>query len=96
MKRIILDFNDCECYDDIHEIMSAAFGFDDDCGRNFDAVWDEMSTAFGAGDKVLVYVSNLSRMGEKGRIMKEYSKILHKMLLRLAEEFMWADVIFVS
>lgn len=76
MERIILDFVNCRSYDDIHGVVADAFGFDEDCGRNFDAMWDEMSTSYAIADNVKIFIRNLRDMGLKNPDMKEYSDIL--------------------
>ena len=73
-KIIILDFNSCKTYWDIHDKIRETFGFPDWYGKNWDAFWDLLHTECDA-DEVIV-------KGE-GSMPEEYKQvfdILHKVL----------------
>lgn len=56
---IILDFAVCKTYDDLYNVISAAFDFPDFFGKNLDALWDCMKDYCEKGTQVIIKGSEL-------------------------------------
>ena len=80
-EPIILDFSKCETVWDIHELLRKKFGFHDNYGRNWDALWDCMRDVFEDG-KHSVEVHSFDSMNND--IQKE-CKILFQIFDRVVE-----------
>lgn len=75
-KIIILDFNGCKTYRDIHARIHETFGFPDWYGRNWSAFWDLLSTECDADE---VIVKGESSMPAE---YKDVFDIMHEILER--------------
>lgn len=79
-KIIVLDFNGCKTYRDIHARIHETFGFPEWYGRNWSAFWDMLSTECDADE---VIVKGESSMPEE---YKQFFDIMHEILERNKQE----------
>ena len=65
MKKIILNFENCQYISEIHKTLKTEFDLPDYYGENWDALWDCLDGLFYDEGKVFVEIRGISSIKEE-------------------------------
>lgn len=65
MKKIILNFENCQNISEIHKILKAVFDMPNYYGENWDALWDCLDGLFYDEGKVVVEINGVNSLNEE-------------------------------